>query len=121
MGRACETHHHIVRDRWVSQELYPSYGLRTKRSAAKSPPVHHRRAFPTKDVSRDSSTSVAIPPTALFDAEIFRAGLAAYAVGLCFERKLLAFVERAQTGAFDGADMNEHVSAAIVGLNEAEA
>src|SRR5260370_42585570 len=30
-------------------------------------------------------------------------------------------MERAQAGALDGADMHEHVVAAIVGLNEAEA
>src|SRR5258708_2221908 len=58
---------------------------------------------------------------ALFDAKVFRAGLAAYAVGFGFERKLLAFIERAQPCAFDSADMNEDVSAAIVRLNEAEA
>src|SRR3984885_8371084 len=54
-------------------------------------------------------------------AEVFRAGLAAHAVDLRFERKLLAFIERTHAGAFDGADMDEHVVAAVIRLNEAEA
>src|SRR3978361_1035725 len=54
-------------------------------------------------------------------AKVFRAGLATHAVDLGFVRKLLAFVERAHAGALDGADMHEHVVAAIVRLNEAEA
>src|ERR1700680_3418282 len=54
-------------------------------------------------------------------AEVFRAGLATLAIDLRFERKLLAFVERAHSGALDGADMHEHVVAAVVRLNEAEA
>src|SRR3984957_8921205 len=54
-------------------------------------------------------------------AEVFRRCLAALAVELRFERKLLAFVERAHAGALDGADMHEHVVAAVVRLNEAEA
>jgi len=59
--------------------------------------------------------------TILAHAKVLGAGLAAHAVGLCFERELLALIERAQTGAFDGADMNENVISAVVGLNEAEA
>jgi hypothetical protein len=55
------------------------------------------------------------------DAEVFRAGLAALAVDLRFERDLLTFIERAQASTFDGADMNENVGAAIVGLDESEA
>src|ERR1700682_6118529 len=53
-------------------------------------------------------------------AEVFRAGLATLAIDLRFERKLLAFIERAHAGALDGADMHEHVVAAVVGLNEAK-
>src|ERR1700681_4994939 len=53
-------------------------------------------------------------------AKIFRAGLAAHAVDLGFIRKLLAFIERAHAGALDGADVHEHVVAAVVGLNEAK-
>src|SRR6266700_3658040 len=34
---------------------------------------------------------------------------------------LLAFIERTHAGTLDGADVHEHVVAAIVGLNEAEA
>src|SRR3984893_11524479 len=54
-------------------------------------------------------------------AKVFRAGLAAHAVDLRFERKLLAFVERTHAGALDGADVHEHVVAAVIRLNEAEA
>src|SRR5215212_11044100 len=54
-------------------------------------------------------------------AKVFRAGLAAHAVDLRFERNLLAFVERAQPGALDRTDMHEHVVAAVVRLNESEA
>src|SRR5450432_4231911 len=54
-------------------------------------------------------------------AEVFRAGLAAHAVDLRFEGKLLAFIERAHAGALDGADVHEHVVAAVVRLNKAEA
>jgi hypothetical protein len=58
---------------------------------------------------------------ALTDAKIFRAGLAAHAVDLRFIRKLLAFIERAQTSTLYGADVDENVGAAIVGLDESEA
>ncbi len=34
---------------------------------------------------------------------------------------LLPFIQAAQTGPFDRADMNEHIGAAGVGLNEPEA
>lgn len=57
----------------------------------------------------------------LIDAQVFSAGLAAHAVGLGLERNLLTLVEGAKTSTFDGADMNEDVLPAIVGLNEAEA
>jgi hypothetical protein len=57
----------------------------------------------------------------LIDAKIFSAGLAAHAVGLGLERHLLTLIEGAKAGAFDGADMNEDVLAAIVRLDEAEA
>jgi hypothetical protein len=38
-----------------------------------------------------------------------------------FVADLLAFVQRADPGALDGADMDEDVLAAVIGLNEAEA
>lgn len=57
----------------------------------------------------------------LIDAKVLSAGFAAHAVGLDLERNLLAFIEGAQTGPFDGADMNEDVLAAVIGLDEAEA
>jgi hypothetical protein len=59
--------------------------------------------------------------TTLVHAKVLGARLAAHTVGLRFERELLALIERAQTCAFDRADMNENVSSAIVGLNEAKA
>src|SRR6266404_7377607 len=72
--------------------------------------------------SEDPGTSAEISDRlASHGAKVFRAGLAAHAVDLRFERKLLAFVERAQAGALDGADVDEHVVAAVIGLNEAEA
>jgi hypothetical protein len=56
----------------------------------------------------------------LIDAKVLGAGLAAHRVLLRFERDLLTFVERAQTRTFDGADVDENVGAAIIGLNEAK-
>src|SRR5512135_2138106 len=71
---------------------------------------------------RDSGTSAVIPvQLTSHGAKVFRAGLAALTVDLRFERKLLAFVERTHAGALDGTDVHEHVGAAVVGLNEAEA
>src|SRR6185436_18626305 len=70
----------------------------------------------------DPSTSVEIQNRQpLIDAKVLGAGLAAHRVLLRFERDLLAFIERAQTRTFDGADVDENVGAAIIGLNEAEA
>jgi hypothetical protein len=59
--------------------------------------------------------------TILAHAKVLGAGLAAHRIGLRFERELLALIERAQTSAFDGTDVNENVISAVVGLNEAEA
>src|SRR4051812_16022206 len=58
--------------------------------------------------------------TTLADAKVLGAGLAAHRIGLRFERELLALIERAQTSAFNGADVNENVGSAVVGLNEAK-
>src|SRR6185295_2490101 len=54
-------------------------------------------------------------------AEVFRRRLAAAAIRNDVEGDLLTFVEGAHAGALDGADVHEHVSAAGVRLNEAEA
>src|SRR5205823_8455701 len=71
--------------------------------------------------SEDPSTSVVIPNRQpLVDAKVLGAGLAAHRVLLRFERDLLTFVERAQTCAFNGADVDENVGAAIIGLDEAK-
>src|ERR1700748_161463 len=70
---------------------------------------------------RESSTSVAIPNRLASDrAKVFRAGLAAHAVDLGFEGKLLAFIERAHACALDRADVDEHVVAAVIGRDEAK-
>src|ERR1700759_528876 len=75
-----------------------------------------------KQPIRGSGTSAVIPLSAGADgAGVFRAGLAALAIYFGFERKLLTFVQRAPARALDGADVNEHVIAAVIGLNEAEA
>ena len=69
----------------------------------------------------DPSTSVEIRNRQpLVDAKVLGAGLAAHRVLLRFERDLLAFIERAQAGTFDGADVNENVGAAIIRLDEAK-
>ena len=69
----------------------------------------------------DPSTSVEIHNRQpLVDAKVLGAGLAAHRVLFRFERDLLAFIERAQTSTFDGADVNENVGAAIIGLDEAK-
>src|SRR5438128_1515392 len=88
----------------------------------KSPPVHHRRA-PVSEANQ----RIPVHPwksrigNLLIDAKVLGAGLAAHRVLLRFERDLLTFVERAQTCTFDGADVDENVGAAIIGLNEAKA
>src|SRR5579872_6735800 len=56
----------------------------------------------------------------LHRAQIVRSRFAGPAVCNDFKRHLLTLVEGAHAGAFDGADMNENVLAAVVRLNEAE-
>ncbi len=53
--------------------------------------------------------------------ELIGRGLAGAAVLLDLVAHLLAFLQIAQAGALDGADMNENVRSAIIGLNEAKA
>src|SRR3954449_4237682 len=53
--------------------------------------------------------------------QVFRAYLAAHLVFLEFVRNLLAFSQPTKTGALDGADVNEHILAAIARLNESKA
>src|SRR5262249_30640212 len=50
--------------------------------------------------------------------EIVRRRLAGLAIHHDFERNALTFPELAQAGAFHGADMDEHVLAAALRLNE---
>src|SRR5690242_3786492 len=52
-------------------------------------------------------------------AEVIRRRLARTAIGHDFVADLLAFAQRAEASAFDGADVHEYVVAAFVRLNEA--
>jgi len=60
-------------------------------------------------------------PGALGSLEIAGRHLARLVVALQFEADLLAFDELAHSGAFNGRDVNERVSVAVVRLDEAEA
>lgn len=53
--------------------------------------------------------------------QIFRAAFAPHPVELDLERNLLAFGETRKTRPFDRTDMDEHVIAAVIGLDESEA
>ena len=53
--------------------------------------------------------------------ELIGRGLAGAAVLLDLVAHLLAFLQIAQAGALDGADMNENIRSAIIGLDEAKA
>src|ERR1700679_2294720 len=68
-----------------------------------------------------SSTSVERRVRALGQRKIFRADLAPHLVGLELESDLLAFGQPGKTGAFNGADVNEHIVAAVVRLDKSEA
>src|SRR5271165_1013469 len=54
-------------------------------------------------------------------AQIVGRGLSGLSISHNLERALLSLVEAVHPGAFDRADMHEHILAAVVGLNEAEA
>src|SRR6202021_2036137 len=54
-------------------------------------------------------------------AQIVGRRLARAAIGDDFVADLLAFTQRSKSGAFDGADVHEHVVATVIRLNEAEA
>src|SRR5690349_1904166 len=53
--------------------------------------------------------------------EVLCARLAPHLVGLDLEVDLLTFGKTGKPGTLDGADVNEHVLSAVVGLNEAKA
>lgn len=57
----------------------------------------------------------------LHSAEIVGRRLARTAIGNDFVADLLVFVQRTEAGAFNCADMNEHVSSAFIRSNETEA
>jgi hypothetical protein len=58
---------------------------------------------------------------ALENLQVLSAGLAAHLVNLGFVRNLLSFGEAGQASTLDSADVNEHIGAAVVRLNETEA
>jgi hypothetical protein len=58
---------------------------------------------------------------ALGEREIVRAHLAPHPVVLYFEGNLLTFSQAGKASSLDRADMNEHVAAAVMGLNKSEA
>src|SRR6516162_10704336 len=53
--------------------------------------------------------------------EVVRGLLAFARVSRQFERNFLTFGQRAEAGSLDGANVDEHIRVAILGLNEAEA
>jgi hypothetical protein len=53
--------------------------------------------------------------------QIVGRGLARPSIGYDLERDLLSLIEAMHSGAFDGADVHEHILAAVIRLNEAEA
>ena len=55
------------------------------------------------------------------ELEVFCAGLAAHLVGLGLERHLLSFGKAGQASALDCTDVNEHIIAAVVRLDETKA
>src|SRR6478609_10547650 len=87
--------------------------IKRARSPGIHPPMKKRPA-----VSGGASSNNRV---GLCQREVFGADLAAHFVGLQFEIDLLTIIEAGQTGALDGADVNEHILAAIVRLNEAVA
>lgn len=54
-------------------------------------------------------------------AQLTRRGLARAAVFFQFVRDLITLVQARQTRAFNRGDVDEHVLAAVLGLNEAKA
>src|SRR6202035_505637 len=54
-------------------------------------------------------------------AQIVGRRLARATIGYDLVADLLAFAQRSKSGAFEGADVNEHVVATVIRLNEAEA
>jgi hypothetical protein len=111
-----------VSSRSVISDLHYSDDLRCERGRNKKPAGSSPAGL---DIQRPIKGSQYIrgnpKSTTLAHAKVLGAGLAAHRIGLRFERKLLTLIEGAQTSAFNGADVNENVSSAVVGLNEAEA
>src|SRR6185369_6563056 len=80
---------------------------------------------PLNPMGRAGSAPVPVHPwkgaTGLGQRKIFRADLAPHLVGLELESELLALGQSGKTRALDCADVNEHIIAAVIGLNEPEA
>jgi hypothetical protein len=68
-----------------------------------------------------AGSSFSRPPSSSARLQIGGSGLAAARIGLHVERKLLALVEIAHTGALNSRDVNEHIRAATVLHDKAEA
>src|SRR6516164_11109272 len=56
----------------------------------------------------------------LSDPQVFRAAFTAPGVNFDFVRNPLTFSQAGKSRAFDGADVNEHIVSAFVGLNKAK-
>jgi hypothetical protein len=89
------------------------------------PTAHHERPFWKRQKARIRFLGrglriACIFPLALNGAQIVSRRLAAATVGDDLERNLLAFVQRAHTGPFDRANMNENIVAAFIRLDEAK-
>ena len=70
---------------------------------------------------RPTASAKGSAPSALGSSDVANGDLAGAAIFLRVERDLLAFVQRAHSSALEGGRMDEHVLAAIIGLNETKA
>src|SRR5215471_15256472 len=92
---------------------------KTNQAETKTPRLISRRGAVSYPYA---STSVVIKYVLRSDrAQIGRRGLSGLAVGYQVERDFLTLVEAIHPGAFDSADVDEYVLAAIIRLDEAVA
>ena len=91
----------------------PRLALQTGTPPIKRPGARPGPSFHRTDGRRRTCTT----PEPLLHLEIFRQFLAA--IGDDFVLNVLAFVERAQSGALDGGDVNEHILATALRLDKA--
>ncbi|OAI28069.1 hypothetical protein A1351_12335 [Methylosinus sp. R-45379] len=95
----------------IADTAYPSPGAR--RTSSK---MGRREQRPIVDAAENRHSCVGSD-----FLELIGRGFAGAAVLGEFVAHLLAFAQIAQTGALDGANMNENIRAAFIGLDEAEA